>query len=84
MSDNRKKHAKVRTGFISRKETKEETDALMSDESFTAENNNKLIDEYEFGDVAIHVLKLFEKEKKLDCLSKISPKRRAEYINKSK
>ena len=56
----------------------------MSDESFTSEKNYKLFDEQEVGDVAIHVLKLVEKENKLVCLSKLSLKHRAEHINKTK
>ena len=84
MPDNRKKHANVRAGFISRKENEEETETSMSDDSFTAEENYKLFDEREVGDVAIHVIKLVEKAKKLDCLSKLSLKHCTEHINKSK
>ena len=67
-----KKHAKVRTGFISRKETEEEIKTSMSDGFFTAEINYKLFDEREVSNVTIHVLKLVKKVKKLDCLSKLS------------
>ena len=66
MPDNRKKHANVRAGFISRKENEEETETSMSDESFSDEKNNELFDEREVGKRVICVLKLVEKVKKLD------------------
>ena len=84
MSNNRKIHEKVRTETISRMETEEENETCMSDDTFSEGKNKESFDEPDVGKKEMHVLKLVEKTKKLNHLSKLSSKRLDDHIYKSK
>ena len=69
---------------FSRTETEEENEIYVSDDAFSEDKNNELFDEPDICEKKIHVLKLVEKSKKLNRLSKLSSKRHCDHINKRK